>query len=176
MHWWRRDWVASEKTVAGGESRSRTALYGSMAIIYALVLVILFCAPFDMVTEPEFVKSRLSGFFRAPLTSLYHGSVVNAVKEVARKVLLFAPLGVLLALATFSAASSASGRRLLLYLGAFLAGVVALCIELAQVVLPGHTADLTDVLLCTFGAVLGIYLTQRRMSGDTRADSRRNAS
>lgn len=136
-------------------------LYVILALVYAGVLVVLFCYPDPHarpVADTKLLQERFHSMFRPPLASLYKGSIFNAVKELVRKVGLLIPLGMLLAGAinalqmpkVLSLALAAGSLLLCLLLG--------LGIELIQVIIPGHTPDLTDSFLCAAGAAIGIFI------------------
>jgi glycopeptide antibiotics resistance protein len=131
------------------------------AAAYALLLVAWFCPPQEILTDPSLIWERFVGFFGVPLRALYYGSIANAVKEVLRKGLLFAPLGGLLAVAVLRSSIPVAARRWMWALIGCIAFVWATGIEIFQVLLPPHVPDLTDVVLCTGGAVVGMLVAIR---------------
>jgi VanZ family protein len=81
---------------------------------------------------------------------------------------LSAPLGALLALAVVALPVPAAIRRILL--AGFLLVVVGIgaSIEMAQVFLPPHVPDISDVILYTAGAAIGMLIALR-MAGPSPA-------
>ncbi len=161
-----------EPEVQAGLSRSarRTLLWLSLAGAYALFLVIVFCAPFEPTDDLEQLKARYEGFFSAPFARLCRGPGAGAVWEVLKPVSIYAPLGALLAMAVAPLSIPPAVRRLFLAFLLMAAAGVAASIEMAQVFLPPHVADVTDVLLCTAGAAIGMFVTAR-IAGSGRAAS-----
>ena len=68
------------------------------SFFYSVFLVVVFCIPFDPINDMSMIKSRYIGFYKVPFSALYHGSEFNAVSEILKKGLFFAPLGGLLAM------------------------------------------------------------------------------
>lgn len=144
-------------------------VYLSLALIYALFLAGVFWQPFDWVIERPFAEPRFQAFFRTPLAAMYAGSDFNAVTQLLRKTLFFAPLGALFA---FSLKNVQGPARWLLR-GVLLAAAFALAmgIELAQVFLPSHTPDLTDAMLCFLGAAGGMGVATRLVGAAAPVES-----
>lgn len=160
-----RRWRGREQETSGppgmAAAGSRTWCWLALAGIYVLVLAVIFCAPFEPLADVRQIKARYLGFFRVPFAALYYGSEFNAVSQVLKKTMLFAPLGSFFALAVRPLRVPRTIRRILLLALWLVASGVALGIELAQVWLPPHVPDFTDVLLCAAGAALGMYVTWR---------------
>jgi glycopeptide antibiotics resistance protein len=136
-----------------------------LAAAYAVLLVYVFCWPLEPIDDTVRLQRRLAGFFSVPFSRLYWGTEFNAVTQVLAKLLWFAPIGVLTALA-IRGTPSAVTRRLCAAAMLLLVAALATGIELAQVLFPPHVADVTDVLICVSGAALGFSLT-RRVAGST---------
>ena len=150
-------------------SRRNVALLATAAV-YAVVLVLVFCAPFDEWTsDMQTIRARYEGLMRTPFATLQQGHPLNAVTQVIRKGVFFAPLGGLLALVVSSLQMPAALRRFCYAPALVAAASVALVIELLQVFLPSHVADLSDVLLCTFGSLVGMIVTVRVFARRERA-------
>jgi len=140
--------------------------------VYAVVLVAVFCSGGVWESNPEALWQRFHGFWSPPFAALYRGREYNALSDVLRKILFFAPLGALGAGAIWSAAPARRRGWLFAAILGYAAGI-ALSIEMLQVFLPtpatagarsGHVADFGDVLVCTSGAALGLFLTWRVLS------------
>jgi glycopeptide antibiotics resistance protein len=127
------------------------------AVLYAALLVGIFCLPFDHLSTPSEAAARWQGLMARPLlAAFYSGTELNAVSEILRKTLLFALLGGLMALA-ITAAGYANAKRRASIAAAGIAGLMlALGIEALQIYLPPHIADATDAVLGGAGVLLGI--------------------
>jgi glycopeptide antibiotics resistance protein len=171
-------WLVRRKARVGprvSRLSGSTALLVTSAAVYSIILVAVFCLPFEEWARGEQVSERLAGLFtRPPLAAFYSGTELNAVSEMLRKTLLFAPLGGLLALAIHSRPQSAAsltrsrsgeswlaGRGWLVAASLGGAALLALTIELVQVWLLPHVPDMTDVILCTLGAAVGLAAAVR---------------
>jgi glycopeptide antibiotics resistance protein len=128
---------------------------------YAAVLIIIFWMPFRFVIDRDVLRSRIHELNRVPFAALYWGTDWNAMTQITSKVLWFAPLGALLARGIVIRATQVSGRRLRALACLLACLALATTIELGQVFLPDHFADLTDVLLYGTGAALGLMMTLR---------------
>lgn len=160
--WWLAGLEQPSEEADTAPRHDRFWLYVILALIYAGVLVVLFCYPEGPhtrpVTEAKVLHERFHSMFRPPLASLYKGSIFNAAKELVRKLGLFIPLGMLLA-GAINALQMPKVLRLSLAIGAMLLCLLlGFGIELVQVVMPGHTPDLTDAFLCASGGAIGIFI------------------
>jgi glycopeptide antibiotics resistance protein len=136
--------------------------WAALAALYCLLLLAVFCMPLDPIEDGKLIRARFHGFFRVPFAALYRGSEFNALTEVLKKLLFFAPLGALLSMVAAALAPQGGTRRLVwLGLGVLIAVGMGTGIEMVQVFLPPHVPDVTDVLLYSSGAVLGMWLVQR---------------
>jgi glycopeptide antibiotics resistance protein len=148
-----------------GSAKARGLLLFAFAALYLLIVGALLCFPIDRWAASEEAQVRLSSLLSRPLlASLYHGSELNAVTQILRKVLLFVPLGGLLVLAAHARWPAASRRPGALAAVALVAVAGAAAIELLQVWLPPHIPDFTDTLLATLGAILGMAAVLRVLS------------
>lgn len=128
---------------------------------YSIFLAVSFVAPFEHIQDPARIQRRWNAFFNAPLTSLYWSTEYNAVTQVLRKGLLFAPLG-WVGVRVVDLAQLSRRSRLAAF-AAFMgaAFMLAFGIEYAQIWRDETTANFTDVLLCTFGAAVAMLLAAR---------------
>ena len=160
---WRRSQLArpNDASLCPTRRRGLASLHLLAFVAYAAFLAAFFLLPFDFMEDEGRIQRRWQNFFGVPLTSLYWSTEYNALTQVLRKGLLFAPLGYLgvrmTALAQLRGWSRLAG--LAASLGA--AFVLALGIEFAQIWRDDTTANFTDVVLCTFGAVAALALTLR---------------
>ncbi|MFO0946426.1 MAG: acyltransferase family protein [Planctomycetota bacterium] len=117
----------------------------------------LFLASLNFHSDADFVKPRIKEFLRVPFQVLYAGNDTNAMMQVLRKGLWFAPLGAFLAWAC----RGIKGKPRPMYLIGFglFAMLIAGGIELGQLFLPEKIFDLTDFLLTGGAAVIGLAAT-----------------
>jgi VanZ family protein len=140
-----------------------------LAAVYAVCLVILFAAPFEWLHDPVRIAKRWRNMWKIPFAyAKYWGDPLDALSDVMLKLLLFGSLGALLARGLAAGWTSPSRRRLWHAAAVMVCAALALTIELLQVYLPPHVADVTDVLLAASGAWLGImavsYIVQHPIS------------
>ncbi|MDH3719803.1 MAG: VanZ family protein, partial [Planctomycetota bacterium] len=133
-------------------------LWTVLVLVYTLILIAVFWFPFDFHVDSDFAQPRLAQFFDVPFRRMYRGSEFKAITEFLRKTLLFGVLGALWVPLAAQLNVPPIIRRL------FLAGALLYCvalaagIELGQVILPSHSPDFTDVVLCVLGAGSGMLL------------------
>ena len=143
-------------------SARRACLWLGLAGLYALVLVVVFCAPFELIHDRREMWARYDGFFYIPFARHSRGSELYMISDILKKVLLFVPLGVALALAARALSVPPSIRRIVLALLLVAAAGFATSIEMAQVILKDHVPDVTDTMLYTTGAAIGLFVAVRR--------------
>ena len=158
---WRRQALAQTAAPLLSPARRRGLLAWHLLafVVYAVFLAAFFVLPFDLIHDVGRIEVRWGNFFGAPLASLYWGSEYNALTQVLRKGLLFAPLGYLAVRIAALANLRGVARLAALALGAGAVFALALGIEYAQIWRDDATANFTDVLLYTLGAVAAILLT-----------------
>ena len=164
--WLMRRW-RSRLTREVGEPVSpafrRAAGWLALAAAYAVLLAAIFCvtgdAALDLDADKQQIRQRFEGFWRIPFAALYTGSEFNALSEILRKMLWYAPLGAMLAMAVSAMTTQRTVRRVLGWLSVLVAAGVSTSIEMIQVLLPPHVPDVTDVMLCAAGAALGVLIT-----------------
>jgi glycopeptide antibiotics resistance protein len=145
-----------------GASRLRASLpWVTAIVVYSLFLIAGFWFPFEISHDRALVRSRLEDFlYRVPFQTLYEGTEFNATNQLLIRVLLYAPVGAMWAYVA-SLARAAPVRRTLALAGLVYAASLAFGIEAGQVFMPSKVADLTEVVLCTTGAMGGLYVTRR---------------
>jgi len=129
-----------------------------LVLIYSLLLIVIFCMPFDLITDNVILKARLRGFWHVPFARLYTGSEFNAISEILRKIILYLPLGAILASSVRNLSFPTVLKRLILVFSIFYVMGLATFIELLQVFIKSHVPDCTDVILCPLGGILGMFL------------------
>lgn len=160
--WRKRQLLADDSRPRSRAFRLRcSAAWFGGSLIYAALLAAFFILPYPLIDDAQRIAERWQGFFAPPLTSLWSGTEYNAVTQVLRKGLLFAPLGV--ATAQIAALCGAGRQLSRLTMAALVAPAVILAfgIEVAQIWRDQATPSFTDVLLCTLGAAGGIFVTRR---------------
>ena len=147
---------------AGDSARLRRSLkWGAIAAGYAMFLCGLFWWPFQIESNHELIRSNLDGFFRVPFAALYTGSEYNALTEIVRKIILFAVLGMMLAHLILIHRLPTQIRRSFCGIAILSCSLLGTAIELIQSCLPPHVADITDVILYTCGACIGMFVMLR---------------
>lgn len=130
----------------------------SLAMLAALGIGLYSCAPFGpLLTDRQLVEERLHGILRVPFAAMYRGTEFNAIGQIVFKGGIFALIGAFSTLAVQSLQLSPALRQFALAGALMLSFCVALGIELCQVVLPPHVPDITDVIISSVGAALGMF-------------------
>lgn len=137
---------------------------------YAILLAIVFLAPYDFTGDRSLIKQRLEAFQSMPLARLHSGSDLHSLFGTIRMAVWFAPFGALGAFCVTRWATSRRTSRFWLVIMALIVAGWALVIELGQVLLPSRFADLTDVMVCTAGGWLGLAVTARMNALRARAE------
>jgi VanZ family protein len=145
------------RTVVTDESRWRLAA-AAAAVVWTGVIVTYHWYPFDFVVTGDMFRSRVPVFLAAPFASYYAGSEFHAFTEITRKLILALPLGSLIELAA-GPRRTGSWAVTAALLALPLAALVV--IEAGQMFLPTRVPDLTDALVGTCGAALGVVLVRR---------------
>ncbi|MFH1924467.1 MAG: VanZ family protein [Planctomycetota bacterium] len=170
MRRWRgRGRDARRLPVSHGKTQ-RVWLWLGLAGVYSLLLMVVFCTPFELIDDPEQIKARYHGFFSVPFAGLYRTIDLDALSDVVKKLLFCAPLGALFGLAVMPLSVPLPIRRILLALLLMVAAGVGASIEMMQVFLPPHVPEITDVILYTVGAAIGMLVTVQ-MAGRQAKDS-----
>jgi glycopeptide antibiotics resistance protein len=130
-------------------------LWLGLAAVYAVSLAVVYCAPFEVIDDLPRIRQRYHDFLRPPFAGYYRATQLQLASDFL-KVLLFAPLGGLLALAVARLRVPRPIRRILLGIVLLAAAGVAGSIEMAQVFLPPHVPSGTHVVLGSVGAAIGM--------------------
>ncbi len=156
----KRQFAGRRPSSQTGSAVTASWLRVALALAWVGVLMGIFWYPFDFRTESEFVQERMSFLERVPFQVYYFGTEYRAITEVFHKTLFFAPLGALLA--WWSGGLSWRWRGYAAGASLFAIVLVALGIELGQVLLPGKFPDTTDWLLESVGGWVG-YASYRML-------------
>jgi glycopeptide antibiotics resistance protein len=132
----------------------------SVVAAYSLFLVLGFLYPFAITHDRALIVTRAHTFFKVPFLVLYVSVPFNALTQMLVRILLYAPLGMMWARLSQIAVSS-SVRRTIGALGIAYAAVLALGIEIVQILMPSKVADPTEVALCALGALGGLIIVWR---------------
>ncbi len=169
MRVWRRRRGESQPSSRASPALRRTWLWLGLAAAYSVLLVAVFCTPFEPIDDRALIKERYHGFLAIPFASYFGGSWLRLILDVLKKGLLFGMLGGLLAMALTRLSVPRPVRRILLGVALLAAGGVATLIELLQVFLAAHTPSSSDVILYTVAAAVGMFVTLRVVdAGRTR--------
>lgn len=153
--------LMSEVPASGAWSPKRATIrWGAILLGYSLLLVVGFLYPFNWTDNRALILERYEGFFRVPFQALYEGSEFNAIKQFLIRFLMFAVLGIVLGRLS-QLPQSAVARAAATLLGVGYAAALALAIEGAQVFMPARVADSTEVVICTAGAIAGVFMARR---------------
>ncbi len=131
------------------------------AVAYAFILVAVFWAPYDFTRDRPLIKERLQAFGAIPFSRMQAGSEMLALFSSIRMLTWFAPLGLLLGVGIASLTPERVARRFALVIAIAAIAVLAIGIEVGQVLLPDKFADSTDALICTGGGIFGLWLANK---------------
>jgi VanZ family protein len=137
-----------------GPWRLRKGFVGLLLLAWAAVAVFVNWQPFTFRFDPGFAAERVRNLSLLPFQDYYWSDYLNAFDQFVHKVLLFAPLGALLTLLL----PDTRGRGGLVLLAS---AAVAAGLEAGQLFLPTRYPSVTDVLVETGGACVGLVLTRR---------------
>ncbi len=165
--WLTARWRSQRHETASVDNAKFGWMWLALAVVYSMVLCAVFLSPFDVTHDKHLIKQRLEGVLRVPFSALYAGTDFNAMNQVLRKALWYAPLGALLAMSV-----SKLRTRVMPFIFCFsVAFGVAVFIELGKVLIPSRIADLTNVVLEAFGFTVGIIITARITKSLTRVNA-----
>jgi glycopeptide antibiotics resistance protein len=132
------------------QPRQRALLRLALALWLVLAVAVLWL-PFDFELARGTAQAWWASVSRAPFATYLGRTEYGALGEILRKLAVFVPGGLLLALLARGPAPAAWPRVLVL-------GLLALLLEAGQVLLPSKLADLTDAVLGLLGGVIGWQL------------------
>jgi VanZ family protein len=167
---WYQSRLPGVKAETSSASLRRTLGWLAVVAAYVLVLVVVFCAPFDVSGTREEWRARWEHFWAVPFANLYYNTEYNAVSDVLRKLLMFGGLGALSAITVRTINAPRAVQWLLLAVALAGAAGVSTGIELAQVFMPPHVSDITDVLIATVSATLGMIVALRWLLASAAAN------
>lgn len=164
-------WKGTGEPAASGARRQAPTAWPTLGAIaaYSAFLAAGFLFPFEVTHDRTLIAERLQGFTRVPLFSLYMGTEFNAIQQVLVRLLLFAPLGALWGM-LLQRVRGSGVRVILTIVGLLYSAGLATTIEVAQVLMPGKIADMTDAIICAIGALGGLYLATGPLSSRAVAE------
>lgn len=149
--------VAPAPATAAGPARWLVAAL----LAWALAMPLLYWFPYQAEWDPNWLRMRLDqAMGRMPFEALFASGEQRAMTEVLRKLLVFAPGGLLWA--GWVVQTRRTRPRAWALAGLLAAVALAVAVELGQLALPGKVADATDAALGTVGALLG-WIAGRRL-------------
>jgi glycopeptide antibiotics resistance protein len=131
-------------------------------VAWAIVLAGVFWFPYDFSFERSEIRSGLGQFLSTPFHAYFYSTELRAATEALRKALVFLPMGGALAWA-FRPPQFDSVKGLVLIASAAFCAAVAGTIEIGQIALPSHTADMGDAIFETLGGLAG-YVAVRAIA------------
>lgn len=172
--WVMQGYAAAEKTPLSRKRDSLfpTAIWLTLAAVYALFLCAYYWSPFEILEDGRLVRSRLEGFFRLPFRSYYEASDLSAVTGIVRKILLFGIFGAIHAKVVASISASTARRRFIAGLLVAFAAATAIGIELGQAAFQSHVPDAADAVVAFGGAMMGMWLAAQVTRRSEAADAR----
>lgn len=117
--------------------------------VWLVMVVIVYGLPFNVQWPQQGWLAFVDAFTNIPFITYFQRHEFGALNEILRKLLIFLPGGLLTRLWLASAAKAPS-RMALVWLA-----LLALLLEMGQVLLPDRVAELADALLAILGAALG---------------------
>ncbi len=140
--------------------------WGVLALVYSTILCVIFWWPLNMEQDKELIAQRMQGYFRVPFAAMYQGSEFNALTQLLRKTLLFSVLGYLLMRLVNPKSAASAMQRVMIAAAVLYSFGLGVGIELMQCAVSAHTPDVTDSILYTVGACLGMLVTLRVFSAE----------
>jgi len=160
MHRWRGGRPQPKAPATAGPLRP-TWVWLGLAAGYTLLLLAVSCAPWEPIADPQQLKVRYHGFWQMPVARLRDVTEFETLWVLVATMLAWMPLGGMLALVVAHHRLPAAVRRTLLALLLLAAAGMATAIEMLQVFLPARVPDVTDVILSTVGAAIGMVAAGR---------------
>jgi glycopeptide antibiotics resistance protein len=157
--WWHAGERSPESESLATESSAFDWRWFWFAFFYSLLLVFLFWTPFDFLTDVNQIRQRMDRFFSVPLLAAIAGDRFLGLSAIIRKFMFFAPLGACAVMATRRLQQPA--RQVTLFTLLMIVAILALGLELGQILLPAHVAAIDDVVLCFGAALVGALIAHR---------------
>lgn len=126
------------------------------AIVWTIVIAIIFWYPFNFNTDKHFIHERLVNFIATPLTTYYYSTEYRALTELLHKTLFFIPLGAFLSLTVVNIKE----RHIKFLLHIFCISImllIGISIELGKILLPQKSPEITNSFLMLVGGLVGYF-------------------
>lgn len=128
-------------------------------LAWLIILVLIYWYPFNFNISNNHITLSLKTFFSVPFASYYIGSEFLAITQLFRKLLFAMPLGVFLFFILLTIPKLSNALKWFIII--FVLFSILFGFELIQMLIPERTANLTDVCISFFGALLGYYGIQQ---------------
>ena len=131
----------------------------SIGLLYCIFLLAVSLSPYDFELSLSAIRNKLlveSNFM--PFRAHFSTRSVAAAVDIVREVILYVPLGVIVAL-VFRTTKKTAARHYSLLVAAVLGFTFAIVIELLQLTVVGRYVDITDCLLGAIGCLAGARLS-----------------
>ena len=130
----------------------------SLGLLYGIFLLATALSPFEFELSLNAIREKLLGESNfVPFLAHFSGRSIYAAIDIIREVVLYAPLGAIIAFTIRVCVSQITQAQLLIIAG-LVGGLYALSLELMQLIVVGRYVDITDGLLAALGCVGGVLL------------------
>lgn len=131
----------------------RPVALGAALVAWVGVLAAITWNPYDFLSDPQAIKARLQKVNLIPFADLYWGTEYNAFDHLLQRLVLFMPIGGLVAFMTRRRSTLGWSASVLLGM------TISAGLEAGQILIPSRTPGTTDVLLATIASGIGYGLT-----------------
>lgn len=130
----------------------------SVCLVFAAIIAGNLLHPLVFDATPEMAAARWKQFFNTPFASFHAGDDWNLIEEVLRKLAWFIALGMLCGQAVCRTTESTTGRIVGGIAAFLLAAGLGAGVEIAQTYQTHRSPEITDVLIYSLGALLGLWI------------------
>jgi glycopeptide antibiotics resistance protein len=156
---WSNTAHTADMPAIGSEAPGTPAGYWVLAGWFALLVAINW-QPFNFNLSPQAASQRFAALSWLPFADYQQGDYLHAFDEICSKMVLFLPLGALLAFNRFGE----SRRHAVWWMVALAVGLTTL-LEAGQLLLPTRYASISDVLIETLAISIGFLVVRRSLAG-----------
>src|SRR6185369_2326892 len=149
LEWHQSELLFSQRSTTTHRARQLKVWYAMLGCWLAL-LVFINWQPFNFDFSFSTASRRLANLSWLPFADYLQGDYLSAMDQICSKIVMFMPLGGLLAISLFG-----QGRRYSTIAAVISAFTVAMLLETGQLLLPTRYASVTDVIIETFGGWVG---------------------
>jgi VanZ family protein len=126
------------------------------AVLYCVFLVLIFWYPYNFIYDGNLLRRRLGFVINHPFDSVFAGNTLRAFFAGIHKMVLFLPLGLLLGILLCRVARGAIWTLIWMLCIFLFMALFSSVVEILQVLLPGRSVGVADVLQCFLGALVGL--------------------